>query len=157
MAFLDSQLASKNDLPPLKVPAPGSASKWYNVHANVGPQRFIAYRKDDVLLVQLFISQIAKNPFWVYPKFPQPSEALEVDGVFGRITKTWIEWYQGSRDLTPDGQVSFAPSGQTAGKKYYTIVSLNSEFAAVDVNWHYNLSQDPRTPPELRYALQKGP
>jgi hypothetical protein len=159
MAFIDTNLAQSGGLPPIRVSNSLVSPKWYNINHDVGPHRFVSYRRDDVLLVQLFLRQIGSNPdsFFKSVKYIQPEDLIEVDGVFGRETQKWIVWYQGSRDLTtPYGKVSRARSGQTRAGKYYTIVLLNADFAKLAPDWHENLSTDGRTPPELRDALLRN-
>lgn len=163
MAFVDTELAAKleqDDLPSTKRPV-----NWYNVHDTVGPHRFTAYRKDDVLLVQLLLREATKADVRTeerHPEIPRfcPSEKLEVDGVFGKITKKWLDYYHQTRQgvVIYDVKVNRAKGSRPIAGKLYSIVYLNQEFFQENPFWHENLATDPRTPPELKAALQRpGP
>jgi hypothetical protein len=136
---------------------PGRIERFWNVSYEVGPHEFAAYARDDVMLLQTFLRQIGLNlpDGTLRPVHPIP----EVDGIFGPATHTWLEWYQGRKELSADGQVTRPPLGRSVGLKTgkpYVIFLLNEDFEALDSIWHSNLHTDRRTHPQLRAALDRN-
>lgn len=139
---------------------------FYNVSAAVGPGASNA--TDDVMLVQFFLREIAKDQS-VGPQ-GRPPTPLTVDGVYGPNTAAWIAWFQNSMNAKfagstyADGRVDPA-RGMSNDPKFlkstishtqYTIVSLNATYRFRYKASHNALDEDPRVPQPLRQALAAG-
>lgn len=136
---------------------PGRIETFWNVSYEVGPREFAGYAKDDVMLIQTFLRQIAENlpDGTLRPVRPIPG----VDGIFGPDTHEWLKSYQARKELSPDGQVTRPPLGRSIGLKTgkpYVIFLLNEDFEALDHTWHSHFLTDARTHPQLRAALNRN-
>ncbi len=137
---------------------------FFNLDADVGPIKFARYRHTDVQLIQVLLQIIDSNtpimdPTGAKPP-PKPVKPLLVDqGIFGPITKEWVNWFQLAAGLVHDGQVSHAPAGRSRGTKsglVYTIIMMNDIAAAANPLRHFNIMSDPSVPVSLRNDLNRG-
>jgi hypothetical protein len=123
---------------------------------------------DDVMLVQFFIRELAKDP-QVGPG-TRPSAPLAVDGVYTPAVGEWILWVQKSiNQKNPgtslaDGRVDPARGLATNGKflkstishTQYTIVTLNASYRYRYKKSHDALENDPNVPGLLRQKFSTG-
>ena len=102
---------------------------FYNVDQSVGKGG--ANKTDDILLIQFFLTEIAKVP--PHP-LPPPTTPLPVNGSPAAPLVEWIQWFQNSvkkagKIIVADGRVDRA-SGQ-GGSYYvtdYTMVHINVSY-----------------------------
>jgi hypothetical protein len=128
---------------------------FYNVTMAVGPAGTAPNRRDDVLLVQYFLTNVAGTlDYWVPPRTDRP---LQVDGRMGSDTAAWIKSYQNSMTdhTTRDGRIDRAlgASGSISGKRY-TILFLNHHFQLAQPTKFAALEDDTEAPDELRMAIK---
>ena len=139
---------------------PGRIGKFWNISGlAVGPIEMGQYFKDDVMLIQTFLKRIAENLRSGAGSQGPPRPIPAVDGFFGPITKDWLSFFQGKKELVPDGEVSKPPLGRSIGLrsgKPYCIFLLNEDFDALEHDWFMHLGTDSRTHPDLRAALRRN-
>jgi hypothetical protein len=135
----------------------------YTVDQAVGPAS--PNRRDDVLLVQFFLKALMTTPEPFQPPGEQP---IQVDGIFGRQTETYIKFYQqedtrrnpGKMPLKKDGRVDSVQGGSSIGSishTLYTIIALNLSYQhSLRRETHKDISKDPNFPPVLGPSLFIG-
>jgi hypothetical protein len=127
---------------------------FYNVDGAVGRGKPNAI--EDVMLVQLFLTEIAKKKTGI---FDPPSQALAVNGMADENLYSWISAFQATSSATPDGTVDSARGSaytrSTITNQIYTIVRLNNAFASLYPDRFSDLRKDMTLPPILRNALSR--
>jgi hypothetical protein len=133
---------------------------FYNVSYAVGPVGTAPNRREDVLLVQYFLKNIAGTvvvgPGWKRWEPPKTAQPLLVDGWMGSVTAAWIKSYQDSLKLLyKDGRVDRALGVWTSiTQTMYTIVLLNHHFQNAQFEKFKSLEDDVDAPAELRSAIR---
>ena len=137
---------------------------FHNLEASVG--RSAANKNTDVMLVQFFLSELAKHPDFTGPK---PSTPQAVNGVCSSgdpndPTQTWIRWFQNfvkshGCPVIADGRVdplANVPVNWPVASPgmIYTIMHLNGSFRKRYKSRHDALDKEPAAPPPLRDALK---
>lgn len=147
---------------------------FYNTDSWVGPQsqqntsvraNFLAANQlEDVQLVQFFLKKIADNPRKFSHPFIPPKEhpIMKVDGIFGEITRTWIEKFQVhlhniGRPVLRDGVVDRIRNGSsiTSLGRLFTLAMLNVGFGQItgDEGWD-TWWKEPDVPTALRMRVR---
>jgi hypothetical protein len=131
----------------------------YNIDQAVGPGA--PNRRTDVMLVQFFLREIYAHPDFVAVK---PPGTMQVDGLFGSTTATWIDAWQKllktrGKPVIADGRVDPVSSdswdARTGnGGKRYSFWHLNSSFRRRFLRRHDHLESDGAVPGELTIALR---
>lgn len=133
---------------------------FYNVDQAVG--KGCPNLPDDVMLVQFFIRELAKDPS-VGPG-TRPATPITVDGMYTPAVGEWILWIQKSMNAKApgtslaDGRVDPARGISTSGSflkstishTQYTIVTLNASYRFRFKRSHDSLDDDPNVPGLLR-------
>lgn len=134
----------------------------YSVDQAVGPG--CANRREDVLLVQLFLSAAMEshNGKSFRPPGQQP---IKIDGSFGRQTQAYIKFFEEESNrqfpqhlLSTDGRIDPVPPnsggmGSVSGKEY-KIVALNTVYRnRRGPAMHSDIRLDPLYPAALNQSL----
>lgn len=135
-------------------------SVLYSVDAPVGAG--CANRRDDVLLVQLFL-RVARDTIGGCKGFVPPGRPeITVDGLNGPNTQAHLDFFleetnRRGNNLTRDGRVDPVLQGQQAGSisgKLYTILALNKEYLFRHGSAKLaDIRSGPYFPPELAKSL----
>jgi hypothetical protein len=127
---------------------------FYNVDGAVGRGKRNA--SDDVMLVQFFLTEIARKNTGV---FKPPDQALQVSGAADENLYAWISAFQNQYSARPDGIVDTARGSaytrSTITHEIYTIVKLNNAFASLYPERFPDLRKDMTIPGVLRNALSR--
>jgi len=131
---------------------------FYNIDSSVG--RHGANNREDVLLVQFFLSEIGKRG--PHP-LPPPSNKLSVDGNADSTLEEWIEWFQmsvrevqgaGAFDKRVDpARTMNTPAKQKNDRVVFdvgTMAALNITYRKRFKNEHDCLAKAGNCPVELR-------
>lgn len=140
MAFIEQKIPmlipSRSDLQDPGFPLPG----WINVSTRVGENVWLSFSVD-TMLVQFLLFEIYNSGGLIRPVKPLVTRGKPPDGLYGKITKEWIQYFQrdgkaqggpllGStiHSTIPDGVVSIA-RGSDMIKRTFTIYKLNKSLA----------------------------
>ena len=132
---------------------------FYNTDDAVG--KFLANRTDDVMLVQLFLSELStRHTIFEWKK---PTTPLTVNGTADDNLFAWIKSYQAAvktfAPVTVDGIVNSVPgefTGQTSiTKTKYTLMYLNNHYESLFPEKYRNLPNDQSVPSTLRLSLNQ--
>lgn len=138
----------------------------YFINNAVGQGR--ANRRDDVLLVQFFLKALSKRSEVESGESYQPpgQREIQVDGVCGTTTITFIRHFQGVINRAAkesvfrpwqDGVVDPVPPGGMFGTVHggvYTMISLNTAYSSLyGKDAHSRIFSDPFLPQELAAAF----
>ena len=122
-------------------------------------------RRDDVLLVQLFLRVLMEPGGSEAPYVPPGRRPLAIDGVCGDDTLAYIRFYQEEAQRrfpqapVPDGRVDPMRSGSVIASishKVYMLVALNVGYREKRGDLYLNIGSDPLFPAELRKSLYIG-
>jgi hypothetical protein len=123
---------------------------FYNVDKSVG--KFAVNSPSDVLLVQFFLTEIAKVP--PHP-IPPPQTPLALNGVPSPALNEWIKWFQDATSkagkvIIADGRIDPAQihNGSIWGGQG-TIVHMNMTYRNRFRSSHDALEKAPNCPPGL--------
>ncbi len=132
---------------------------FYNTDDAVG--KFLANRSDDVMLVQLFLSELStRHTIFLWHK---PTTPLAVNGVADDNLFAWIKSYQSAVNIfapvTVDGIINRVPgefTGLTSNTKTkYTLMYLNNHYESLFPDKYRNLPNDQSVPTTLRTSLKQ--
>lgn len=133
---------------------------YYNVSVPVGAGGGALYG-DDVLMVQWMLKEI----FDKHPKYncSKPQDAMKLDGICGRITLEYIEWFQARSNLASplnqhvsiDRRVDVAPEEKFSTPKgyVYTIILMNMVNSEVNPGM-YSHGKRPSMPSRLETIIR---
>lgn len=119
--------------------------------------------EEDTMVVQFFLQRM----YMTGKLGASPRGNMKVDGIFGPITRNWIQKFQldvynmPDANIFPDGVVSSAEDGNldsSITKTRYTIIYLNAGIKKNEPFLFNNLSSHPEVPPKLRngFAAMQG-
>lgn len=124
---------------------------FYNIEKSVGKGGINS--SEDVLLVQFFLSEIAKVP--PHP-IPPPVVPLTVNGMATPLLNDWIDWFQkavikAGKGSSKDGRIDPAiPHNGSMYTSTGTIVVLNASYRLRFSASHDALEKAPNCPGLLR-------
>ena len=123
-------------------------------------------RRDDVLLVQLFLRVQMEEGGTEAPYRPPGRNPLAIDGICGTDTMAYILYYQEEAKRRfpavappPDGRVDPMRSGTlfaSITSKVYMIVSLNVGYREKRGDMVLDIARDPLFPADLRKSFYIG-
>ena len=135
----------------------------YTVDQTVGPGG--PNKRDDVLLVQLFLRVLTEEGGSEAPYRPPGRRPLAIDGLCGDDTRAYIRFYQEEsrrrfpQAPSPDGKVDPMRSGSifsSITQKEYMIASLNVGYREKRGDTYLDIGKDPLFPAELKKSFYIG-